>query len=232
LKHLNIRKWRISPIAQIETFVKKWFVKEPIKCEKFLTEFKQEQYRGLRELASSPLLLGMVCLAFADTMEFTTRRVDIYEDAIDALLRKWDTSRSISRDVIYHGLTHQLKKRLFTNIAYKTFSSNQYLIEEPKLVSDLIYCLKQLPNPNNQELDGEVVLKAIEAQHGIFVERSQKLHSFAHLTFQEYFAACAIKGNVNYQKELMQHITDPRWREVFLLTASLLDDADEFFEFI
>jgi len=216
--------------AQIETFVKKWFAKEPIKCEKFLTEFKQEQYRGLRELASSPLLLGMLCLAFADSMEFTTRRVDIYEDAIDALLRKWDSSRSISRDVIYHGLNHQLKKRLFTNIAYKTFSTNQYLIEEPKLVADLTVCLKQLPNPNNQECDGEVVLKAIEAQHGIFIERAQKIHSFAHLTFQEYFAACAIKGNLNYQKELMKHITDPRWREVFLLTASLLDDADDFFD--
>jgi len=215
--------------AQIETFVTKWFTKEPIKCEKFLTEFKQEQYRGLRELASSPLLLGMLCLAFANSMEFTTRRVDIYEDAIDALLRKWDSSRSISRDVIYHDLTHQLKKRLFTFIAYKTFSDNEYLIKEQELAGYLSHCLKTLPNPEKQELDGEVVLKAIEAQHGIFVERAQKIHSFSHLTFQEYFTACAIKGNVNYQKQLMQHITDSRWREVFLLTVSLLDDADDFF---
>jgi hypothetical protein len=216
--------------TQIETFVSKWFTREPIKRDKFLTEFRQAQYRGLRELASSPLLLGMLCLAFADSMEFTTRRVDIYEDAIDALLRKWDSSRSISRDVIYQGLNHHLKKRLFTIIAYKTFSDNKYLIKEQDLANYLEQCLKKLPNNEKQELDGEVVLKAIEAQHGIFVERAQKIHSFSHLTFQEYFTACAIKGNVSYQKELMYHITDPRWREVFLLTVSLLDDADEFFE--
>jgi len=215
--------------VQIEIFVKKWFAKEPIKCEKFLTEFKQQQYRGLRELASSPLLLGMLCLAFADSMAFTTRRVDIYEDAIDALLRKWDTSRSISRDVIYHGLNHQLKKRLFTAIAYKTFSDNEYLIKEQELADYLTHCLKKLPNTEKKELDGEVVLKAIEAQHGIFVERAQKIHSFAHLTFQEYFTACAIKGNVNYQNDLIKHLTDSRWREVFLLTASLLDNGDDFF---
>ncbi|MDD5273157.1 MAG: hypothetical protein PHU14_10605, partial [Methylovulum sp.] len=179
---------------------------------------------------SSPLLLGMLCLAFADSMEFTTRRVDIYEDAIDALLRKWDSSRAISRDDIYKGLNHHLKKRIFTLIAYKTFSENQYLLKEQALADYLVFFLKQLPTTQGQLLDGEVVLKAIEAQHGIFVERAQKIHSFAHLTFQEYFTACAIKGNPNYQQALMQHISDPRWREVFLLTASLLDDADAFFE--
>lgn len=215
---------------QIEIFVSKWFASEPIKRDKFLTDFRQAQYRGLRELASSPLLLGMLCLAFADSMEFTTRRVDIYNDAVDALLRKWDSSKSIKRDDIYHGLTRHLKLRLFKYIAYKTFSKNQYLFKTTILSYYLDGCLKTMPEIKGQYINGEVALKVIEEQHGIFVERVQDIHSFAHLTFQEYFTACAIQGNINYQKDLMLHINEPRWREVFLLTASSFDTADYFFE--
>ncbi len=215
---------------QIEVFVKKWFNAEPEKGELFSQELKKEQHSGLCELAQSPLLLGMLCLAFADTMEFPSRRAELYEDAIDALLRKWDTSRSIQRGEIYKNLSHKLKKQLFAEIAHKTFSDNRYLLPQKDLSDYLERGLKKLPQTNTAP-DGELVLKAIEAQHGIFVERAQKNYSFAHLTFQEYFAASHIASKSDYQKQLLTHITDPRWREVILLTASLLPpDADDFFE--
>jgi len=213
---------------QIETFVSKWFVLEKQKGEQFLLELKAQQHGGLYELARSPLLLGMLCLAFGDSMAFPNRRAEIYEDAIDALLRKWDTSRSIKRDEIYKNLTHKLKKQFFAAIAYQTFTDNEYLLPEKKLSDYLEHCLKKLPDAESDP-DGDIALKAIEAQHGIFVERAQKIHSFAHLTFQEYFAASHIVTKADYQRELLKHIADPRWREVILLTASLLNEADDFF---
>jgi hypothetical protein len=85
------------------------------------------------------------------------------------------------------------------------------------------------PGRAAEEIDGEEVLKAIEAQHGIFIERARGVYSFAHLSFQEYFAAKHIVENTA-QGIIRKHFTEPRWREVFLLTASLLDDADGFFE--
>ncbi len=215
---------------QIKTFVKNWFKDEPIKRDKFLEDFKKPEHSGVKDLAKSPLLLGMLCLAFADSMEFSPRRIDIYEDAIDALLRKWDNRRNIERDVIYKGLSHNKKKSLFTTIAYKTFIKNEYLIEEKSLVKYLDDVLETLPNPDGQDFDGALFLKAIEARHGIFVERAQKYHAFAHLSFQEYFAACAISKNEKYQQALMENITDPRYHEVFLLAASSLDNADDFFK--
>lgn len=214
---------------QISVFVSKWFKSEPKKSNQFLLDLAQQQHRGLYELASSPLLLGMLCLAFADPMAFPSRRAELYEDAIDALLRKWDSSRSIKRDEIYHNLTHRLKKQMFAAIAYRTFTNNQYLLPEKVLSDYLERCLKRLPTTEAQAPEGDILLKAIEAQHGIFVERAQKIHSFAHLTFQEYFAASFIAPNPTYQTELLQHITDPRWREVITLTVSLLNDGDDFF---
>ncbi|MDD5215006.1 MAG: NACHT domain-containing protein [Methylococcales bacterium] len=213
---------------QIEVFVSKWFKAEPKKGELFSQELKKAQHRGLCELAQSPLLLGMLCLAFADTMEFPSRRAELYEDAIDALLRKWDTSRSIQRGEIYKNLSHKLKKQLFAAIAHKTFTDNHYLIPEKELSGYLEWGLKKLPQTDTAP-DGKLVLKAIEAQHGIFIERAQKIYSFADLIFQEYFSALYIAEKLDRQKQLLQHMIEPRWREVILLTASLLPDGDDFF---
>ncbi|MCB9422259.1 MAG: hypothetical protein H6667_20820 [Ardenticatenaceae bacterium] len=86
--------------------------------------------------------------------------------------------------------------------------------------------------PGLEEPDGELALKAMEAQHGIFVERARQIHSFSHLTLQEYFAALYVVENENRGsvERLMLFVADDRWRELFLLTAGMLADATEFFE--
>ncbi|MUG99210.1 hypothetical protein F7734_45735 [Scytonema sp. UIC 10036] len=69
-------------------------------------------------------------------------------------------------------------------------------------------------------------MQAIEAQHGLLIENDNK-YSFSHLTFQEYFTAWEIKEESAY-KDLMAHMTNKRWQEVFLLTAEM-SNADVLF---
>jgi len=82
------------------------------------------------------------------------------------------------------------------------------------------------------QLDSEVVLKAIELQHGLLTERVRGIFSFSYLAFQEYFTARKIVASHNLQalekplERLVSHITEPRWREIFLLTAAMLRSAD------
>jgi predicted NACHT family NTPase len=85
-------------------------------------------------------------------------------------------------------------------------------------------------------LDSAAVLKAIEAQHGILVERAKRIYSFSRLPFQEYFTAKYVVENESkgaIERLLAQHLLtgssdDARWCEVFLLTANMFDDADDF----
>jgi predicted NACHT family NTPase len=76
------------------------------------------------------------------------------------------------------------------------------------------------------------VLKAIEAQHGLLVERALGVYSFSHLTFQEYLTARNIVASpdtatlMEALQRLSTHIREPQWREVFLLTAGLLRNAE------
>jgi len=218
---------------QIDEYAKKWFSGEKLaKQALFFKEFNKSKHKGLRDLARTPLLLSLLCLGFEDSLRFPDRRVDIYEDALEVLLKKWDSNRAIQRDEIYRGLSLTRKRQLFARVAAETFQQGKYFIKQNFLVKHIETFLHKLPAGDQAgNIDGEVVLKTIEMQHSIFVERAQKIYSFSHLTFQEYFTARYIADNPKAIKELMSHCTDKRWREVFLLTASLLDEenADEFF---
>lgn len=217
---------------QIASFVRKWFI-DPIKAEKMLDELKRRDKRNLSDLAKTPILLALLCLNFEEAFTFPLRRSEIYEEAIDALLKKWDSSRNIKRDEIYHGLSLTRKRQLLADIAAYFFARGEIFFREED-ISQLInsYLLKLPSREVGAEPNGEYVLKAIESQHGILVEQAQNIYSFSHLTFQEYFTAREIIDNVqknSIEWMMTNRLNEKRWHEVFLLTSSLLPDATLFF---
>ena len=86
--------------------------------------------------------------------------------------------------------------------------------------------------PEELQLESEAMLKAIEAQHGLLIERARGIFSFSYLAFQEYLTARKIVAAHNLRSleqtlgGLVSHITDPHWHEVFLLTVAMLRSAD------
>ena len=219
--------------TQIATFVERWFDNNTVKRDAFLAELAIPAHRGLRELSRVPLLLTMLCLAFEINMTFPQRRAELYADALDALLRKWDSSRNIKRDSIYQGLSVGRKHQLFARLAAHMFEREEYCVPQKHIETQIAHYLDNLPYADKGDTlyESEAILKAIEAQHGILVEQSRQIYAFAHLTFQEYYTARYIIDNARRRSlpRLLTHSVDIRWREVILITASLLDEADDFF---
>jgi hypothetical protein len=238
---------------QMQVYARKWFADSPRKQDRFLEDFAREEKRWLREFGRTPLLLSMLCLAFDETEIFPQRRVDAYREALDALLKRWDAKRGIERDVMYRWLSPNHRLQMLAHVAAKTFPAGRVLFGQEELEEQIAAYLRRLlpASERGQEIDEEAELRAIKVQHCILVERAQRVYSFSHLTFQEYLTARYIadhaaratrrlRQNGHGTSELAgagwlkglidQYLTDDRWREVFLLTASMLDDADLFFE--
>ena len=181
---------------QVRAFANHWFAakNDSEKTERFLTRL--EESTPIRELTTNPLLLTLLCLVFGETNDFPSSRWELYKEGIDVLLKKWDAKRNIERDRVYRQLSANRKIYLLEEVARTTFDRGEYFFKQRDVEHYIGEHLRNLTgakdDPERLQLDSEAVLKSIEAQHGLLVERAKGIYSFSHLTFQEYFTASAI----------------------------------------
>ena len=210
-------------------FIRNWFSLEPLKLIQFKEQWQKPENSVIHDLAKTPLLLTLICLSFNETLSFSKRRVDLYSEAVDALLKKWDSSRAIVRGDIYNKLDLTRKKQLISYIAYQTFIKEQYLIRHNVVTDEIRKFVAKLPYWDKQiEVDSDNILKEIESHHGLIVERAKDIFSFSHLTIHEYFTALYILENVSKDSLNIlvdNMVLDVRWREVMLMCSSSQSDA-------
>ena len=216
---------------QIQAFVDSWFQAEPKMARDCWAELTARENAPVKELASNPLLLTLLCIAFDEQLGFPPNRAELYQVAVEALLRKWDSSRRIQRPEVYHALSLRKKESLLSRIAAETFEKGQYALKQIQVEVLIRAYIEHLPEANPEEVDvnSEAILKGIEAQHGLLAERARGIYTFSHLTLHEYFTAKYIVENQHKQavaRLVRAHLFDSKWREVFLLTAGMLEEAD------
>ena len=218
---------------QIKTFAEKWFsLQDEVKGKLFIEKLGEEGNKPIKELATNPLLLTLLCLVFGESFSFPNNRSELYKEGIDILLKKWDGKRNIERDIVYQKLSLKRKEDLLSQIAWTTFEAGDYFFKQRQVESYIGEYIYNLPDaktdPEALQLDSEAILKSMESQHGLLVERAKGIYSFSHLTFQEYFTARKIVTTFQEKDfpSLVSHITEIRWTEVFFLALEMLPNAD------
>jgi predicted NACHT family NTPase len=215
----------------ISRFAQRWFANNPRHTELFLR--KVEDSKSIQELATNPLLLTLLCLVFDEYGDFPANRSELYREGLDVLLKKWDVKRNIERHQLYKNLSMQRKEDLLGQVACETFKRGDYFFRQIDLENYITEYIRNLPKAHNSEdslqLDSEAIIKAIESQHGLFVERAKGIYSFSHLTFQEYLAAreFVYNGNSETLNLLASKITDHRWQDLLRLAVGMMRSADE-----
>jgi predicted NACHT family NTPase len=190
-----------------------------------------------KELATNPLLLTLLCLEFGESSQFPASRSELYGRGLNVLLTKWDGQRRIHRQEVYKKLSTKRKISLLGQLAMYTFDRGDYFFKQAVAEKQIGQYIENLPDastdPEALLVDSAAVLKSIESQHGLLTARATAIYSFSHLTFHEYFTAKHILEIANPDAQaamldqLVEHVTDKRWREVFLLVVEQLEPADD-----
>lgn len=203
----------------------------------------------IQDLASTPLLLCMLCLAFnPKTQRFPEKRSDLYSESLHILLEKWDKENDVPRHLIYKELSIPDKLQLLKLAAKDIFQERSHAIRQsgktddsPLLVTsgklkDYITAAYRSVKQTQDNVDSEAIIRAVEAQHGLLFEHASGVFSFTLASIQEYLVAewyVEEAKNAEKRENTLQFLIDSylqenHWREVFVLVTEKLDAADDF----
>lgn len=173
------------------------------------------------EIATTPLILSLMCLVYYVRHDLPERRVLLYEECCRVLLQDWDRiDKQLSPDL---SMTYSQKNAFLEKLAVFLFQHSATEISKDNLVQ----LLDSFLHSEGQTLEPENVLRHIEERSGILSEKAIGRYGFSHLTFQEYFSAVGLLAASDGLRCLLERVHNREGDQVVLLFAGGADSADE-----
>jgi HEAT repeat protein len=229
--------------GQVDGFVRKWYdavERNAVVGEELPEEAKARERRAanraqdlsrsivgsdrLRRLAANPLLLSVMAMVHRVDVVLPRERAKLYERCTDLLLHKWDEGRGVE-DQEATGLTLAQKQALMRRLAYRLHEQGARHAPRREMEHLIAEALPGMGQPPERARE---LLEWLERRSGLIADGERP--TFAHLAFQEYFAAQAILGDEGKVARLLKsdRLFSDWWREVILLYAGMVEDATDF----
>jgi formylglycine-generating enzyme required for sulfatase activity len=229
---------------QIDHFVANWYRRLSEHHRLSATESRRRQEslqqalrrRDLQGLAERPLLLTVMTTLHSFTGKLPEDRAELYQDAVDLLLQRWETriggERSLLETLNLPGLklsdllaglyevafrAHQQQTAGPSNedASIDSASAESADIDEARLRQWLA------PYLGDSFDKAELFVRYIWERAGLLYRHKSNAFTFLHRSFQEYLAACHLTYQDDYPGEAASLVQADyeRWREVFVLAA-------------
>lgn len=226
--------------VQVDTFIDRWY--ESIAkargqhrddAQRRAENLKQAISRNdrLMSLAERPLLLTLMASLHAwRGGELPERRADLYQEAVELLLERWQQQSVVSSGkesqrhqsmVEFLKVDRQGIRDLLGALAFRAHRSQPEVVGTADIQEkDLVEGLLEL-SPDRQ-LMPRLIVDFLRDRAGILIPRGHGVHAFVHRTFQEYLAACHLVEGEPFPETIIElfRAEPERWREVLLLAAA------------
>ncbi|MFE0101459.1 NACHT domain-containing protein [Streptomyces sp. NPDC059009] len=187
-------------------------------------------YRELRQLATNPLMCGLICALNRDRSGSLPKgRKELYDAALEMLLQRRDPER----DVLYADDVHLQqgpRELLLRKLAQAMLDEGVSELPRERVVAILDEALPAIPSARAQG-DGEKIFSHLLHRTGLLREQADVSVDFTHRTFQDYLAAKELVAHGRLLS-LVDHAHKPAWEEVIRMAAAHArpDECAEFLE--
>ena len=204
---------------QIRLFLKGWMSEMPPgKSINHLISALQER-PPLMVLATNPLMLSIIAYTYTKTdYILPNSRADFYHEATDILLNRWNnTSNSYE---VFEKKPVLKALALINQDEVNKLRSDGYVLRYERVMEEMKRIL-----PSFDASTHKAVLKEIVERSGLLISLDYgQIYRFAHLTFQEYFSAEALRSDESGLLERFEK-DNSNWRETVKLWCGLVKDA-------
>lgn len=183
---------------------------------------------GIRQLASTPLLLTILALMKRQGVTLPERRVQLYDQYVNTLLSTWNRARSLSGRAPGRDIDEVQTVRILAPLALwmHEVSPGVGLVGREDMRRKLEELFRERGDPSPHQAARQFLLDVRE-HAALLLERGPGEYGFIHLTFEEYLAAVALALMGQGDSEpiievLSRHVGEQAWREVTLLTIGYL----------
>jgi len=225
---------------EIHAFVEKWTLaieqnvkgetgaaKRGAKKEKDELIAAVNRNQSVGRLASNPLLLTILALMKRQGVTLPERRVELYKQYVDTLLKHWNLARGLdaskTREV---DLPETVEILAQVALWMHEQSPQKGLVKQEDLRRrlDSVHKKRHVENPIWAARE---FLKDVRKDASLLVERGYEEYGFLHLTFQEYLAAVAVaqKGQESIDpvvEFIEKRRDDDNWHEVIQLSIGYI----------
>jgi hypothetical protein len=178
-------------------------------------------HSGLRELARNPLFLTLLAFVHRQAYRLPSRRVELYDAFVGTMLGSWERARSLS-----HTLPRKFElaavERILSSLALEMSKRD---IGTIGIDAAAAIARTSMSPDKSEDAEFSELLSELASQSAILAQRGMGEFSFAHLTFQEFFAAKAVAAMGD--QEAIEFITsnyfEPRFEETIRLALSWMD---------